>query len=345
MKLGLIGLPGSGKTTIFEALTQNVLDSLNKKENRVGTIKVPDKRLDVLSGMYQPKKTTNAQVEYFLPGMMDKNKDKTKDPTGWIQIRECDALIHVIRNFGIYGSEKPSPHKDFQEIDMELILADLIVVEKRLERLKLDRKRGKKTDQEEFPILKECLETLENEIPLRKNKELADSHLLRGYAFLSAKPMLVLFNNDDENNSIPDNTNSLTSTENCGIIRGKLEHELAQMTSEDAQDFLKDFNIASSARDRVIHQSYKILGLISFFTVGPDEVKAWTIKKGTSAVDAAGAIHSDIKKGFICAEVLSYEDLMNAGSYQEAKKKGTVRLEGKTYDVLDGDIINFRFNI
>lgn len=344
MKLGLIGLVGSGKATIFEALTQNLGDPGNKQENRVGTIKVPDKRLDQLSGMYQPKKTTYAQVEYFLPGMMDKNKEQMKDQTGWIQIRECDALIHVLRNFEIYGSEKPSPLKDFQKIDMELILADLIVVEKRLERIILDQKRGKKIDQEEFPVLKECRATLENEIPLRRKKELASSHLLKGYAFISAKPMLVLFNNEDEDNSIP-HIDGLISTETCSVIRGKLEYELAQMPIEEAQDFLKEFNITASAKDRVIHQSYKILGLISFFTVGKDEVKAWTIKNGTSAVDAAGAIHSDIKKGFICAEVLSYEDLINAGTYLEAKKKGTVRLEGKTYEVRDGDIINFRFNV
>jgi GTP-binding protein YchF len=344
MKFGLIGLPGAGKTTIFEALTQNFVDPGNKRENRLGTIKVPDKRLDVLSGMYQPKKTTYAQIEYFLPGVMDTSKEKMKDQTTWIPLRECDALIHVLRNFEIYGSEKPSPQKDFQKIDMELILADLIVVEKRLERIKLDQKRGKKMDQEEFSILKECLTTLENEIPLRENKTLASSHLLKGYAFISAKPMLVLFNNEDEDSGLPD-LDSLTAAENCSIIRGKLEHELSQMSSEEAEDFLKEFNITASAKDRVIYQSYKILGLISFFTVGKDEVKAWTIKNGTTAADAAGVIHSDMKKGFICAEVLPYEELINAGTYQEARKKGTVRLEGKTYEVLDGDIINFRFNV
>ena len=188
------------------------------------------------------------------------------------------------------------------------------------------------------------MENLEQEHPLRNNPELAFAHVLRGFAFISAKPILILFNNEDDDDSMPP-IKDMISSQDCMIIRGKLEQELVQMSEKEAHDFLEEFNITASAMDRVIKRSYELLGLISFFTVGEDEVRAWTIKKGTPAVDAAEVIHSDIKKGFIRAEVLSYDDLMNAKTYQEARKKGTVRLEGKTYEVQDGDIINFRFNV
>ena len=340
MKLGIIGLPGSGKSTIFEALTQSILPEGHKGENRIGTIQVPDKRVAVLSKMYKPKRTIYAQVEYFLPGMMRQKRDQKI----WNQVRDCDALIHVIRNFGVYGFEKPKPYNDFQAMSQELILADLVVIEKKLENVELDRRRDKKTSKDELSLLNQCLKNLENEIPLRRFPDLASAHNLRGYAFLSAKPMLVMFNNEDEDDSIPEAAD-LTSREDCTVIRGKLEQELAQMSDEEAEEFLSEFNITASAMDRVIKQSYELLGLVSFFTVVNDEVKAWTVKKQTKAVDAAGAIHTDMQKGFIRAEVVSHEDLMSAGTYHEARKKGNVRLEGKTYEVQDGDIITFRFNV
>jgi len=340
MKLGIIGLPGSGKSTIFEALTQSILPEGHKGENRIGTIQVPDKRVAVLSKMHKPKKTIYARVEYFLPGMMRQKRDKKI----WNQARDCDALIHVIRNFGVYGFEKPKPYHDFQAMNQELILADLVVVEKKLENVELDRRRDKKTSPEELSLLNQCLKNLENEIPLRRFPDLASAHNLRGYAFLSAKPMLVMFNNEDEDDSIPEAAD-LTSREDCTVIRGKLEQELAQMSDEEAEEFLSEFNITASAMDRVIKRSYELLGLVSFFTVVNDEVKAWTIKKETKAVDAAGSIHTDMQKGFIRAEVISCDDLMDAGTYHQARKKGNVRLEGKTYEVQDGDIITFRFNV
>ena len=340
MKLGIIGLSRSGKSTVFEALTQNILPEGHKGESRIGTIRVPDKRVDVLSDMYKPKRTIYAQVEYFLPDVLRQKKDQKV----WVQVRDCDALIHVVRNFGGYGFENPTPFLDFQTIDQELILADLVVVEKKLESIELDRKRVKETSPAELSLLNQCLRNLENEMPLRKVPDLASDHLLKGYAFLSAKPMLVLFNNEDDDNAIPD-TRDLSSQENCMVIRGKLEQELAQMSDEDAEDFLSEFDITASAMDRVIKRSYELLGLISFFTVVNHEVKAWTVKKDTQAVDAADTIHTDMKKGFIRAEVVSYDDLMAAGSYQEAKKRGIGRLEGKTYEVQDGDIIEFRFNV
>jgi len=340
MKLGVIGVSGAGKKTVFEALTKNTADAGHAGGSQIGTIQVPDERVDILSNMYNPKKTIFAKVEYFLPG----RKSSKKDPHVWNEIRDCDALIHVVRNFKGFGAEDPTPKADILELDQEMIFADLVVVEKRLERIELDQKRGKKTNPEELSLLQKCLECLNNEQPLRNEPELALAQVLRGFAFVSGKPMLVLFNNDDENESVPDSGN-FSETDNLMVIRGKLELELSQMSPEEAEEFLTEFHITASAMDRVIKKSYEILGLISFFTVGEDEVRAWTIKSDTEAVESAEVIHSDIKKGFIRAEVIAYTDLLDAGNFQEAKKRGTVRLEGKTYIVQDGDIINFRFNV
>ncbi|WP_372680423.1 DUF933 domain-containing protein [Desulfosarcina sp.] len=344
MRLGIIGLPQSGKTTVFEALTRSVAADGNRQESRIGTITVPDKRVEILSEMYHPRKTIFTQVEYFLPGKGDHGGAAKKDQSIWTQVRDCDALIHVVRHFSGYGVDSPTPRQDAAAIDQELIISDLVVVEKRLERLALDERRGKKPNPEEIALLERCKAYLDSETPLRRFPELATAKLLRGFAFLSAKPMLILFNNEDENDALP-GADALPEGEACMVIRAKLEQELAQMSDDEAQEFLTEFNITASATDRVIVRSYDLMGLISFFTVGEDEVRAWTIARGTEAVDAAEVIHSDIKKGFIRAEVLAYDDLMDAGTYAEARRKGTVRLEGKTYKVGDGDIINFRFNV
>jgi GTP-binding protein YchF len=345
MKLGIIGLPGAGKATLFEALTKIVMDeTVHKPEDRLGTIKVPDERVDRLSSMYNPKKTIYAQIEYLLPYIPMQKPGQKGDEAAWSTVRTCDALIHVVRNFKGYGEEPATPMEDFARINEEMIFSDLLVVEKRLERLELDKKRGKKADPEELRLLKECMKMLELENPLRHDPELASAPQLRGFTFLSGKPMLILFNNDDDDEVLPEIDGAL-SDEKYLPIRGRLEHELAQMEEEEAKEYLTEYNITTSAMDRMISLSYELLGLISFFTVGPDEVRAWTIKKDTLAVDAAEVIHSDIKKGFIRAEVVAYDDLMAAGSYKDARQKGTTRLEGKTYPVQDGDIIEFRFNV
>ena len=341
MKLGIIGLPRSGKSTIFDALTKNISATEHKGEDRIAVIRVPDNRVDALSQMYQPKKTTYAQVEYFLPGF---RKDSPKDQSIWTSVRNCDALLHVVRNHAVYGFETPTPAEDFIKLDQEFILSDLVVAEKRIERIELDHKRGKKMDTEEHELLMTCRHCLEEEIPLRKKPELASTPKLRGFTFLSAKPVLVLFNNEDDDDGLPDVT-ELTSSEACLVVRGKLEEELAQMPPDEAAEFLAEFSIPASAVDRVVQESYALLELISFFTVISNEVRAWTIKKNTPALEAADVIHSDMKRGFIRAEVISFQDLMDAGSYAEAKKQGTVRLEGKSYEVQDGDVIQFRFNV
>ncbi len=344
MKLGIIGPAAAGKTTVFEALTHEFAGPGAKNETRLGTITVPDTRIDTLSEMFKPEKTIYAKVEYLLPGKKEGKKEAGAD-LNWIQvIRDVDALIVVIRNHAHLGYDKPEPAADFMAIQQELILTDLAAVEKRIERIHADAKRGKGTDKEELELVEKCREALEAERPIRRFPELVGSKLLKGYAMLSAKPVLVLFNNADEDETLPTES-GIFSDETCMVIRGKLEHELAQMSREEAAELLEEFNIAASATDRVIRKSYEILGLISFFTVGEDEVRAWTIEKGESALEAAGQIHSDIQKGFIRAEIISYDDLIAAGSMAAAKKAGTFRLEGKTYTVKDGDIINFRFNV
>jgi len=345
MKLGIIGLAGAGKTTLFEALTKIMPnEASHRPENRLGTIKVPDARVDRLHSMYNPRKTIYAQVEYLLPFMTMQSTEQKAADTVWSSVRTCDALIHVLRNFKGYGEDPPTPLRDFARLNEEMIFADLLVVEKRLERLELDGKRGKKTDPEELRLLLECKELLEKDKPLRHIPELAAEPQLKGFTFLSGKPMMILFNNDDEETELPEAAATLAG-ERCLAMRGRLEHELAQMADEEAREYLEEYGISTSAMDRMITLSYELLGLISFFTVGPDEVRAWTIKKGTLAVDAAEVIHSDIKKGFIRAEVVAYNDLIGAGSYKEARQQGIVRLEGKTYLVQDGDIIEFRFNV
>jgi len=344
MKLGIIGQPGAGKRTVFEAITGIPNDDTNYQvDDRIGTKPVPDERVDFLSNMYQPKKTTYAKVEYYLPGSRTTKADSNKDKNAWTTLRNCDAFLHVIRNFKLYGQEDVSIQQDWMTMEEEMILTDLMSVEKRLERLWQDKQRGKKINEEEISLLQTAKELLEQNIPLRTNLEISQSTLLKGYAFVSSKPILILLNNEDDDMTIPDL--NFMSNINAMIIRGKLEQELCHMDAQESKEFLEEFQISDSAMDRVILASYDLLGLISFFTVGDDEVKAWTIQSGIQADDAAGVIHTDFKKGFIRAEVLAYQDLIIAGSYPEARKKGTVRLEGKTYQVKDGDIIHFRFNV
>ncbi len=343
MKLGIIGLPGAGKKTVFSALTLQSVDSGRTGESQIGTISVPDSRVDALGKMYHPRKIIHAQVEYFLPGN-PRGAGKKHAESIWTPVRDCHALVHVIRNFKGSGFGEPAPFKDFQTLDQDLLISDMASVEKRLERLDLDKKRGKRIDPEEHSLLRACLGKLEEEIPLRKVPEICEAQKLRGFAFFTAKPVLVLLNNDEDNNEIP--SQDLFPTDEIAMtIKGKLEQELALMTADEAEEFLAVYDIKASAMDRVIQESYELLGLISFFTIGKDEVRAWTVRRGMVALEAAGAIHTDIQKGFIRAEVLAYDDLMDAGSYNEARKKGTVRLEGKTYAVQDGDIIDFRFNV
>ena len=340
MKLAIIGLPQSGRSTIFTALS-GARGEASGKDQRLSTIKVMDERVDFLSRIYKPKKTTYAQVEYLLPS---EAQGSGSENAIWNQARICDALIHVLRNFIDAMGNAPDTESDFRRLEDEMILNDLVVADKRIERIELDHKRGKISDENEYPLLKACKELLENGKPLRMSPELANSSLLKGFTFLSAKPQLVIINNDDDNESLPRWENPPENIE-LTVARGRLEMEIASMPPEEAKEFLTEYHIERSALDRVIASSYKILNLISFFTGGDEEVKAWTIIKGTRALEAAGEVHTDMQKGFIRAEVLEYNDLHEYGSIKDARGAGRVRLEGKEYIVQDGDIINFRFNI
>jgi len=351
MKLGIIGLPQAGKTTIFEALTgargEGPRHKVGRSDVRLGTVRVADDRVDHLSDLYEPKKTTYAQVEYLLPshpGGGGAASSKTPESGFWNQVRPCDALIHVVRNFrGILGIP-PSPEADFRTIEEEMVINDLAVVEKKIERINLDAKRGKKDEEGLLEIMETCRALLEDNRPIRSSVELAGRHELRGFSFLTAKPRLLVVNNDDEDEALPSWSSPPEFTEAL-VVRGSLEREIASLSPDEAREFMTAYHIETSALDRIIRSSYELLNLISFFTVGEDEVKAWTISEGTKALDAAGVIHSDIQQGFIRGEVISFEEFQRLGGLQEAKKAGQVRLEGKEYIVKDGDIVHFRFNV
>ena len=347
MKLGIVGLGRAGKTAVFNSLTRRSGESVppgGQVVPALGVVPVPDARVDWLSVLYRPQKTTYAQITYMdlqgVPGMADNKREYMSLLLS--HMRPMDAFLMVVRNFEDAVLGTPNVSRDFRELEDEFLIADLATVEKRLEKLEAESKRGKKPIGAEKELLEKCAEILNSEQPLRTRPEVANAQELRGYTFLSAKPLLVIVNNSDEDDQVP--AVSFGSAE-AVVVRGKLEMELAQLSAEEAQSFMQDFSIAESALDRIIRSSFSLLNLITFLTVGEDEVKAWTIPSDTHAIDAAGAIHSDIQRGFIRAEVVAYEDLRSAGDYAAARKHGTVRLEGKTYPVRDGDIIHFRFNV
>jgi GTP-binding protein YchF len=345
MRLGIIGLPASGKATVFQALTQNKPDQWAKKGPLIATVPVPDARVDRLSQLFKPKKTVYAHLEYLLPHGEGAHTLGGKGAEAlWNEVRPCDALVHVVRNFQQPGGEAPHPRDDMLNLDTEMIFADLVVVERRIERIHLDRKRGQEIGHEELALLEACLKVLEEEKPLRDYPELASAPLLRGYALLSAKPALIVFNNGEQDENLPP-WKAPRALANALVVRGKLEMELAELSPEEAGEFFTAYHIESPAADRLIQHSCDSLGLISFFTVVRDEVRCWLIPRQTTALDGAGVVHTDMKKGFIRAEVLAYDDLIASGSYQQAKKDAKVHLEGKDYIVQDGDVIYFRFHV
>ncbi len=347
MKLGIIGLARSGKTTIFNALTRRSEESVPPGGHAVpvlGVVSVADSRVEWLSQLYQPKKTTHAQVTYLdlqgLPGVLENKQEYMA--LLLTHMRQVDAFLIVVRNFSESSLGEPDVRRDFRELEDEFLIADLGTIERRLERISTEEKKGKKIGGSEKELLEACLEVLNAETPLRMHPELATAPELRGFTLLSAKPVLAIVNNADEDDTLPELSSPAVETM---VVRGKLEMEITQLSEEEADAFRQDFGLADSALDRVIKRSFALLQLATFFTVGDDEVKAWTIAGNLAAVEAAGAVHSDMQKGFIRAEVVAYEDLRRTGDYAAARKQGLVRLEGKTYPVKDGDIINFRFNV
>jgi ribosome-binding ATPase len=347
MKLGIIGLARSGKTTIFNALTQRTGESAPPGGHAVpilGAVAVADSRLDWLSQHYKPKKTTPAQVTYLdlqgLPGSLESHQEYMS--LLLTHMRQVEAFLMVVRNFSDPSLGEPDVNHDFRELEDEFIIADLGTVEKRLEKISAEQKKGKKVFGSEKDLLESCLEIFNAEQPLRVKSELATAPETRGFTFLSAKPILVVVNNSDEDDRLPE---AAFEYAEAMVVRGKLEMEMAQLSEAEAAAFRQDFGLADSALDRVVARSYALLQLATFFTVGDDEVRAWTIPRESPAQEAAGVVHTDMQKGFIRAEVVAYEDLHRAGDFASARKLGLVRLEGKTYPVRDGDIINFRFNV
>lgn len=343
MKVGLIGRQGSGKTTIFNALTglSAGLGQGDKMESHLGVTKVPDARVDRLSAIFQPKKTTYAEIR-FTDFPATQSQEKLKANAALLaQMRDVDAMALVLGDFD--GASEPM--KDLRDLLAEMILADLGVVENRLTRLK--KEKGKEREGE---MLARCLKALEGEESLRSLSFTPDEEpLLAGFGFLSRKSVIALFNVAEEcaGKELPDSYQAeLQKLQIPGLaLSARVEMEVAQLDEKDRQSFLTELGIEEPARDRFIRASYRLLDLISFFTTGEDEVKAWTIEQGTSARKAAGKIHSDIERGFIRAEVVAYDDFIRHGSEAKCREAGKLRLEGKDYPVLDGDIVHFRFNV
>ena len=369
MKLAIIGLSNSGKTTVFNALTgQNLETTLYPTvsgEPHFGVVKVPDRRVDTLAGIYKPKKVAYATVEYIDYLGLTKG-DTEQNRKVFDLIKDADAIVHVVRAFEDEVVSHPlneiNPLKDIETLELELIFGDLEFVEKRLARMEESARKGKKPSEGEKRLLVKCREALEKEIPLRNiHFDEDEERAMKPLQFISIKPEVVVLNIGESDlntekvrniqkdvetffgsrDKVPSGTRPHASLSLCG----KIEMEIAQLSAEEARAFLDDLGIQEPALNKLIHVSYDLLGLISFLTVGEDEVRAWTIQKGTDAHKAAGKIHSDIERGFIRAEVVGYEDFIASGTMHAAKEKGLLRLEGKTYQVKDGDIINFRFNV
>ncbi|MEW6161918.1 MAG: redox-regulated ATPase YchF [Nitrospirota bacterium] len=360
MKIGIIGLSNSGKTTVFNALTGQNLETTiyptTSGEPNVGVVKVPDSRLDRLSAIYKPNKTTYATVEYIDYIGLTKG-DVNQNRKVFDLIKDVDAIAHVVRAFEDVAVAHPmntvNPLRDIETVEIELIFGDFELVEKRLHKIEEASKKGKRPDEAENRLLLKCKDALEKEIPLRNVDFIEEEKkAMRPLQFVSTKPEVVVLNigedalnTDREKDLLNEVEGYFQSRYRILSLCGKIEMEIARLSPEDAKPFLDDLGIEEPALSKLIHVCYDVLGLISFFTYVGDEVRAWTITKGTNALKAAGKIHSDIERGFIKAEVVSFEDFLSSGSVHAAKEKGLLRLEGKTYRVKDGDIVNFRFHV
>jgi len=360
--IGIIGLAKSGRTTIFNALTKGKVETGSYAQKdltpHVGIARVPEPRLKMLADMLRPKRVIPAEVRYLDIGASV--KDKAISSQFLTQLSNTDALINVARAF----IDESIPHiegsldveRDIATIDLELAFSDLAIIERRLERIEVALKGAKQLERQsllrEQELLAKVQANLEKELPIRGLKLTTDeARTIANYQFLTAKPLLIVVNIGEEQLSqtvsLEAELKTHYSRPKCGVITlcGKLEMELAQLDESAAERFRAEFGITESGLDRTIKLSYELLGLISFFTIVSDEVRAWSIQNGTSAVKAAGKIHSDMERGFIRAEVISYDDLMKCSSLSEARKKGLLRLEGKNCTVQDGDIITFLFNV
>lgn len=354
MKLGIIGLPQSGKTTIFNALTrgnQPTTMSGGRFEVHTGVVDVPDERVDRLSEMFHPEKTIYAKVTYADIAGLEGSKSGISGSL-LNQLSQMDGFVHVVRAFEDANVSHPSgsvdPKRDIAAMDAELLINDLIAVERKQERLADERRKGGGRDRvvidREIALFEKLHAALSQESPLRDIEFSAEEEKsLSGFGFLTRKPILLLLNLSDA--QTPPEITYPHSHSGVVALQGRLEMDIAQLPEEDALVFMQEYGIEEPGLERVIRLSYDLLGLQSFFTVGEDEVRAWTVRRGASAYEAAGAIHTDLQKGFIRAEVVSCADLLALGGLAEARSKGKLRLEGKEYVVLDGDIVHIRFNI
>ncbi len=352
MRLGIIGLPQSGKTTLFNALTRATqpVGITGKMEIHTAVVDVPDPRVDKLSEMFKPKKTIYAKVTYVDIAGLDGSAGKAGISGALLnQLTQLDGFIHVVRVFDdpnvphVNGSVDPL--RDIAAMDGEFILNDLIAAERKLERLAEERKKGagrdKDTIEREIVLFTRLHEALSQETPLRDvSIDEHEDRMLSGFGFLSRKPVLIVVNHSE--GQTPPAIEYPHQHSKVVALQGKLEMEIAQLAAEEAHLFLEEYGIEEPSLNRMIRLSYDLIGLQSFFTAGDDECRAWTVRKGATAPEAAGEIHTDLQKGFIRAEVVAYDDLMALGGMNEAKAKGKLRLEGKEYIVQDGDILNIR---
>jgi GTP-binding protein YchF len=356
MQLGIIGLPQSGKTTLYKALTKADVPtemSSGRMEVRTAVVDVPDDRVDELAKLFVPKKIVRTKVIYADIAGLDGSGNK-EGLSGQLinQIAQMDGLLHVVRRFENasvpHSAGSIDPVRDLQALDSEFILNDLIMVERRLEKLREEHRRGvarpREVTQAEIDIFERLHAVLTQDKPLRHyNFSPEEDKVLASFGFLSRKPQIVVFNISEDQEAV-DYTSPHPHTDAISMP-AKLEMDLAALEPEDAAMFMEDFGVTETGLVRLIRLSYDLLGLQTFFTAGEKEVHAWTLRRGGSAKDAAGVIHSDLEKGFIRAEIVSYEDLIKYGSNAEARNHGRLRVEGKDYPMADGDIIEVRFNI
>ena len=361
MQIGIVGLPYSGKSTLFATLLSHKPDgdgTRGRQEAERGIVKIPDERLDTLTRLYNPRRKVNATIEYLkVPGLEKMERSDKGLPAQFIaNLKTVDAILLMVRAFDNdlfpHPFERIDPKADIEFVNTEFLISDLLIVENRLEKLAKSLRNVQNADEKkEFDLLQKCRAQLEEERPLRE-MQLADAEekVLRGFQFLTAKPLLYVINiNEKDLPGVAETLNQfqsiLTPKTAVTALCAEIEGEIGQLGEEDQQLFLEELGIERPALYNVIHHSHELMGLMSFFTVGEDECRSWTIRKGINARKAAGVIHSDLERGFIRAEVVSYDNLIKYGSMPACKANGVARLEGKEYVVQDGDIMEIRFNV